>query len=102
LLRARREWPCGCRAAKQANEFSPADANCHAPLLRGSCRRGRYHTRACCAAGIRPGLRQVRSRPQLQCSKNGAPFTRSTRRRWRAGSPERQVPATISNIMVRF
>jgi hypothetical protein len=32
LLRARRERPRGCRAAKCGQQFPPSDGDCHAPL----------------------------------------------------------------------
>ena len=55
LLRTRRERPRGC-AAKRVDKFSSPDTDCHATLQRVMQRRERYHTRTCCAAGIRSGL----------------------------------------------
>jgi hypothetical protein len=42
LLRARRERPRDCRAAKRDDEFSSLDVDCHVTLPWGSC-NGRDH-----------------------------------------------------------
>src|SRR5262249_47685645 len=62
LLRARRERPCGSRAAECGQQFPPSDGDCHAPLPR-EVRRGNDSTpMSVLSLSTRPGRSVLISR----------------------------------------
>src|SRR6516164_1435395 len=68
LLRARRERPCGRRAAECSQQFPPSDGDCHTPLPR-EVRKGNDTTpRACCPNSAAPGAGGAHARHRLQRS----------------------------------
>jgi hypothetical protein len=57
LLRARREWPRGCRTAECSQQFPPSDGDCHTPLPREVRKGNDTMTRACCPLTARHSAR---------------------------------------------